>query len=215
MLEGGASRGSHRGDPAARDDGGTWLETPHPVTESDGTVQNLLGISRNVTRQKRNEEQLRFQALVLGQVDDAVIAVDADGRITYMNRAAERLYGVSSSEALGRLNTDFFTYEWLRPDDEEEAQTALQDPGIWRGVTIHRKRDGEALFVDATLSALEDDRGNATGMLCSLRDITEQKRADLELRIKDMAIASSLGAVALADLEGRIIYVNRASLAVH
>ncbi|CVK31332.1 sensor histidine kinase [Methanoculleus bourgensis] len=198
------------------DDGGTWLETRLiPMTESDGTVRNLLGISRDVTRRKRVEEQLQFQALVLGQVDDAVIAVDADGRITYMNRAAERLYGVSSSEALGRLNTDFFTYEWLRPDDEEEAQTALQDPGIWRGVTIHRKRDGEALFVDATLSALEDDRGNATGMLCSLRDITEQKRADLELRIKDMAIASSLGAVALADLEGRIIYVNRASLAVH
>ncbi len=200
----------------SRDDGGIWFETRLiPTTGSDGTVQNLLGISRNVTRQKRNEEQLRFQALVLGQVDDAVIAVDTEGRITYMNHAAERLYGISSSEALGRLNTELFNYEWLSPGDEKEAKSTLRDSGTWRGVTIHRKRDGETIFVDVTLSTLEDDRGDVTGMLCSLQDITEQKRADLELRIKDMAIASSLGAVALTDLEGRIVYVNRASLAMH
>lgn len=128
-----------------------------------------------------------------------------------MNHAAERLYGISSSEALGRLNTELFNYEWLSPGDEKEAKSTLRDSGTWRGVTIHRKRDGETIFVDVTLSTLEDDRGDVTGMLCSLQDITEQKRADLELRIKDMAIASSLGAVALTDLEGRIVYVNRAS----
>ncbi|MCK8518404.1 sensor histidine kinase [Methanoculleus sp. 7T] len=197
-------------------DGGIWLETRLiPMTGRDGAARVLLGISRDVTGRRRAEEQLRFQAQVLSQVDDAVIAIDTEQRITYMNRAAERLYGVSSSEVTGRPGTELFTYRWLDPGDEEEARNALRTSGTWRGVTIHRKRDGETIVVDATVSALSGERGTTTGMLCSLRDITDQERADLELRIKDMAIASSLGAVTLTDLEGRIIYVNRASLAVH
>lgn len=197
-------------------DGGIWLETRLiPMTGRDGTTRVLLGISRDVTGRKCAEEQLRFQAQVLSQVDDAVVAVDTEQRITYMNRAAERLYGIPSSEVIGKFSSELSTYRWLDAGDEEEARSTLGAAGAWRGVTIHQKRDGETIVVDATVSALSDERGHTTGILCSLRDITDQKRADLELRIKDMAIASSLGAVTLTDLDERIIYVNRASLAVH
>nr|WP_301002624.1 PAS domain S-box protein [Methanoculleus sp.] len=196
--------------------GVAWLETRLiPVAGSDGTVRRLLGISRDVTGRKQAEERLRFQARVLSQVDDAVIAIDTGGRITYMNRAAERLYGVPSGEALGRLDAELFTYQWIDPGDEREARNALRASGAWRGVTVHRKRDGEIIFADTTVSTLNDGHGNVTGTLYSIRDITEQKRAELELRIKDMAIASALDAISLVDLDGRIIYVNRAFLAVH
>ncbi|NLA39158.1 MAG: PAS domain S-box protein, partial [Methanomicrobiales archaeon] len=191
--------------------GNTWLETRLiPMMEGEGFVKSVLGISRDITGWKRAEEQLRLQAQVLRQVDDAVIAVDLEGRITYLNLAAERLYGVPSSEAPGKPSTEVFTYEWLHPDDKEEVWLALRDTGIWHGVTIHRKLDGEAIFVDATLSVLEGDHGEVAGVLCSFRDITEQRRAEIELRIKDMAIASSLSSIILVNLDGRIIYANRA-----
>ena len=199
-----------------RDGSGTWLETRLiPMTGRDGIVRSLLGISRDVTGRKQAEEQLRFQALVLSQVEDAVTAFDTGGRVTYMNQAAERLYGVPLSEAIGRPGSEFFTCEWLHPDDNEAVKNALRASGTWHGVVLHRKRNGETIFVDETLSTLTGEDGKSTGTLCSLRDVTAQRRAELELRIKDMAIASSLDAVALIDLEGRIIYVNRASLAVH
>ncbi len=202
--------------PVPGDGGGAWLETRLiPMVGSDGTVRRLLGICRDVTDRKQAEERLRFQARVLSQVDDAVIAVDTGGRITYMNRAAERLYGVPSSEALGRLEAELFTYQWIDPGDKQEARSALRASGAWHGVTIHRKRRGEIMFVDTTVSTLNDEHGTVNGTLCSIRDITEQKRAELELRIKDMAIASSLDAICLIDLDGRIIYVNRAFLVVH
>ncbi|WP_292728183.1 PAS domain S-box protein [Methanoculleus sp.] len=202
--------------PVPVDGGVAWLETRLiPMTDADGTVRSLLGISRDVTERKQAEERLRFQARVLSQVDDAVIAIDTGGRITYMNRAAERLYGVPSGEALGRLETELFTYQWIGPGDEREARDALRESGAWRGVTVHRKRDGEIMFVDETLSTLNDGSGRRTGTLCSIRDITERKRAELELRVKDMAIASALDAISLSDLDMRIIYVNRAFLAVH
>ena len=198
------------------DDGGTWLETRLiPMTGRDGTVRSLLGISRDVTDRKRDEGRLRFQALVLDQVEDAVTALDTGQRITYMNRAAERLFDVPLSEAVGRPESELFPCEWLHTDDEERVKRVLQSSGTWRGVLLHRKKDGETMFIDATISALTGEDGRSAGTLCSLRDVTAQKRAELELRIKDMAIASSLDAITLADLDGRIIYVNRASLAVH
>jgi len=198
------------------DDGGVWLETRLiSMTEADGTVRHLLGISRDVTGRKRTEERLRLQARVLSQVEDAVIAADTEGRITYMNRAAERLYGAPSGEGLGRPEEDLFTNQWIDPDDKREARDALRASGAWRGVTVHRKRDGETMFVDMTVSTLNDEHGNVTGTLCSIRDITSQKRAELELQIKDMAIASALEGISLSDHDGRIIYVNRAFLAIH
>ena len=198
------------------DDGGTWLETRLiPMTESDGTVRRLLGISRDVTGRKRAEEQLRFQAQVLSQVEDAVIAVDMDERITYMNRAAERLYGVPSGEALGRSTSELFTIEWLRPGDEEAAKKALRSSGTWCGIVLQRKRDGDAISVDLTLSTLHDEDARSTGTLWSLRDVTGRKRAEQELWIKDMAIASALEGISLTDLDRRIIYVNRAFFAMH
>lgn len=196
--------------------GGAWLETRLiPMRESDGAIRRLLGISRDATGRKRAEEQLRFQARVLSQVEDAVIAADTRGQIIYMNRAAERLYGVSRGEALGRGATEIFTREWLRPGDEEEAQSALRSSGTWRGVVLHHKRSGEAIFVDETVSTLNNEDGAITGTLCSFRDVTAQRRAEQELRIKDMAIASSLDAISLTGPDGRIIYVNRAFLSMH
>ncbi|MCK9299530.1 MAG: PAS domain S-box protein, partial [Methanoculleus sp.] len=188
------------------DDGGIWLETRLiPMPGSDGTVRNLLGISRDATGRKQAEEQLRFQSQVLSQVEDAVIAADTDGRITYMNPAAERLYGLPLGEALGRPPSELFTTEWLRPDDEEAAKNALRSSGTWHGVVSHYKRDGEVIFVDKTLSTLHDDSGRITGTLYSLRDVTRQRQAELELWIKDMAIASALEGISLSDHDGRII----------
>src|SRR5690606_3868684 len=110
---------------------------------------------------------LRFQAQVLSQVEDAVIAVDTDERITYMNRAAERLFGVPSDEALGRPIPELFGIEWLHTGEEEMAKNALLSSGTWRGVAGHQKRDGETISIDVTLSTLTDDSGRVTGTLYS------------------------------------------------
>ncbi|MDN7024756.1 PAS domain S-box protein [Methanoculleus sp. FWC-SCC1] len=183
-----------------------------PLFAPDGTVDQVLSIARDLTERKKSEEQLRFQAQVLSQIDDAVMAIDADGRIAYFNTAAERLYGIPAAEALGRHNRKIVTCEWLSPEDEKTAWESLNQTGSWRGVAIHRKRDGEAIYVDTTVSTLRDEHGEITGRLGVIRDITRQRQAEKELRIKDLAIASAQNAITLTDIAGRVTYMNQATL---
>ena len=76
--------------------------------------------------QGQDAETNRFRGEMLAQVSDAVIAVDHEERIIYLNTAAERLYGFAASEALGRRISSIRQAHWLRPEDEAAATFALR-----------------------------------------------------------------------------------------
>jgi PAS domain S-box-containing protein len=90
-------------------------------------------ILRDDTARRRPEERLRFQANVVSQVSDAVVAVDPDERITFWDGGAERLYGLGAGEALGRKLSDAYEYRWLSPADEVDAADSLAKTGRWVG----------------------------------------------------------------------------------
>src|SRR5205085_1581667 len=77
----------------------------------------VLEVNNDVTGRRRAEEALRFQAHLLNTVEQAVIATDPDGRITYWNSFAEKLYGWSAAEAVGRNIVE------VTPADESKAQS--------------------------------------------------------------------------------------------
>jgi PAS domain S-box-containing protein len=75
--------------------------TVSPVRDDEGTIIGASKIARDITQQKLAREAISFQASLLGAVEQAVIATDLTGEITYWNGFAERLYGWSASEAVG------------------------------------------------------------------------------------------------------------------
>ena len=137
----------------------------------------------------------RFHSLILGQVNDAVLAIDTDGLITFMNRSAERMYGADARHALGRRLTDLYEYRWLSPSDEDEAAEALQRFGFWRGENLHVVRDGRILHVDSSVSALTDDAGQPAGLLAVIRDVTEARRVEARLRDREARYRSLFAAI--------------------
>ncbi|MDB5406562.1 MAG: hypothetical protein JWL84_1474 [Rhodospirillales bacterium] len=165
------------------------------------------------TLQGQDAETNRFRGEMLAQVSDAIIAVDGDERITYLNAAAERLYGFDGPRALGRTLTTIFKSRWLHPQDEAAARTALQERGEWRGENVHVRHDGHELNVESSITVLRGIDGLPTGQLAVIRDVTERKQNEdrvlvSEIRYRRLFEAAHDGVLVLDAGTHRIIDAN-------
>jgi PAS domain S-box-containing protein len=97
-----------------------------PVFDDSDQIVSGVAVFQDVTERKRTEEVLRFQARALDQIADAVVAIDREERVTYVNRAAIERYEVDAEEATGQRLEDIYSYSWLRPEDERAASVALE-----------------------------------------------------------------------------------------
>jgi PAS domain S-box-containing protein len=132
------------------------------------------------SERKLAEEQLRYQAALLSNVNDAIVASDAQYRITAWNAAAENLYGWKADEVLGRKGVEIVRTEWFGQDPEEMRRVIAQT-GRWRGEATQARKDGTRIPVEISSIVLFDDRGNITDYISANRDITERKRAEKAL----------------------------------
>ncbi|MBW9116840.1 PAS domain S-box protein [Rhizobium cauense] len=122
----------------------------------------------------------REQSRLLNLTNDAVFVRDAGDRITYWNRAAEELYGWSHSEAVGRRAHDLLRTRFPAP--LKEIEEILRRTSRWEGELVHTTKDGKEVTVASRWSQREPDRGHLSGTLESNTDISEQRRAEDDLR---------------------------------
>src|SRR4029453_6517723 len=130
-------------------------------------------------------EELRARlAAIVQSSDDAIISKDLQGVVTSWNGGAERLFGYTAAEAIGRPITIIIPADRLH-----EEQTILER--LKRGEPIEHfettrvRKGGTAIEVSLTVSPIKDDSGRVIGASKTARDITERKRADEELREAD------------------------------
>jgi PAS domain S-box-containing protein len=112
----------------------------------------------------------RLRQRALEQMRDAVLAFDAAGHVVYMNPAAERQYGWTSGEALGRPRAAIYEE---RQDSEGDGAAAPSS-----AAHVHVLRDGRSIHVESTVSPLLDDAGQVFGTVAVVRDVTERRRAE-------------------------------------
>jgi PAS domain S-box-containing protein len=129
---------------------------------------------------KKADEQISFQASLLANVYDAVIAIDKDFRITFYNAAAENLFGWKVEDAMGQVTRNLFKTEYLGIDREEVMQI-MAKKGSWRGEIMRLRKDGARIPLEVTSVMLKDISGNSIGMLGVMRDISERRRAEAEI----------------------------------
>lgn len=153
--------------------------------EVDAVVVDRPGGTQLYTLESAEAASNRFRGEILDQVDDVVVAVDNKETVTFINRAAERLYGVPFAEAVGQRLGALRTNQWLTPNGEQEAREFLKQHGSWRGENVQLKRNGEAITVESTVNELLDPQGRRTGLLAVVRDITARKRIEAELQASE------------------------------
>jgi two-component system cell cycle sensor histidine kinase/response regulator CckA len=165
----------------ARD--GSWLDAEFTAVEllEDGHVVGALGTGRDITHRKRAEEALRSQAQIIDQVHEAVVSTDLEGYVTSWNRGAERLFGYSAEEALGKHVAMLYPEEGVGVL-EKEVIGQLKQKGAHEVEVRVRRKTGEHFWIHLAVSLLHDGDGRPAGMIGYSLDITERRRLEAELR---------------------------------
>ncbi|HEX8284902.1 MAG TPA: PAS domain S-box protein [Pyrinomonadaceae bacterium] len=148
-----------------------------PDFDPAGTVLGFVAHIRDLTGRRRAEESMRFQAGLLDMVEQAVIATDLDGKITYWNQYAERLYGWPAGEAVGR-NVLEVTPAETSAEQAAEIMARLTSGQTWSGEFGVRRRDGSCFPALVTDAPIHDDAGRLVGVVGVSADLTERKRAE-------------------------------------
>ncbi len=123
-------------------------------------------------------EELGRRAALLDLAHDAILVRDMDNKIRYWNDGAEKVYGWTKEEALGKTTHTLLRTRFPKPLDDLEAE--LLTTGEWRGELGHTTKNGERITVSSRWALRKGPEGDPSGLLEINRDITRRKRAERE-----------------------------------
>jgi two-component system CheB/CheR fusion protein len=155
-----------------------WL-TVSPIRDSTGKFIGASKIARDITDRKRAEAVVAQMAAIVESSDDAIISKDLNGIITSWNKGAQKLFGYTAEEVIGK------SIRILIPPDRENEESYILDR-IRRGEpidhyeTVRRRKDGSEIDISLMVSPIRDKAGKVLGASKIARDITERKRIEIE-----------------------------------
>ncbi|MGA2477360.1 MAG: PAS domain S-box protein [Spirochaetia bacterium] len=184
-----------------------------PIFDAAGAVTGIVGISRDITERKELERKNQQLATLVESSDDAIVGYDLNRRITAWNGGAERLYGYTKEEIIGKP-----TSLTIPPELEEEArhmrERLIQSGQVVRYKTTRLRKDGSRIMVALTNSVIRDEEGRTVGIASTAHDVTLRKRAEEALRDSERQLTEIVDflpdATLAIDKEGRVIIWNKA-----
>ena len=162
---------------------------------------------RGIRQPYRDKEasELLYRRLT-EQAADAILQLDQAGRIVAVNPRSEHLTGWDADALCGRTLGDLLSGSAMDQQTVGQETDGVRIPVFESAI---KRRDGELVPVEISIGRLDDG-----GCLAIARDISERKKSDEAIRIRDMAFASSVVPLAMANLDGVLSYVNQGFIAL-
>lgn len=149
------------------------------IRDEQGTIVNVLVVSRDVTERRLAEAQISEQAALLDKAQDAICVTDMNQRILYWNKSAADLYGWSVAEALGQNANELL----FKPDDTArpiEALKSLIARREWKGELKQVTKAGNEIVVESRWTLVQDAHGRPRSILIINTDVTEKKELETQ-----------------------------------
>ena len=180
----------------------TWFEA-HVYPDENGLSVYLKDVSERKSADLANQ---RLAAIVESS-DDAIVSKDLNGIIKSWNKGAERIFGYTEAEVVGKSITILIPPE---RHDEEPAILKRISHGISveHYETVRVRKDGTLIDVSITISPIRDKSGVIVGASKIARDITDREQREKQIRFQASLLDAVEEAVIATDLEGTILYWN-------
>jgi PAS domain S-box-containing protein len=155
--------------------------TISPVRDSAGRIVGASKVARDITEKKRWERNAALLAAIVDSSDDVIVSKNLDGIITSWNKGAERTFGYSAAEAVGKHITLIIPQDRLE-EENEILRRLRRGERVDHFETVRQRKDGVRLDMSLTISPIRDATGHIIGASKVAKDITLQKRAEEILR---------------------------------
>ena len=154
-------------------------------------------LQNEIEERKRNEEERIRLTTAIDQVAEAICMTDAQGKITYLNPAFERINGYCRDEVLGK-NTGIFSSDLHTPEFFRQLNESVLRDDVWTGRITSKRKDGSLYKADTTISVVRDSEGAIINYVTIHRDVTNELKMERELRQsqKMEAIGTLAGGIA-------------------
>ncbi|MBL0076208.1 MAG: EAL domain-containing protein [Rhodocyclaceae bacterium] len=156
-------------------------------------------------------EQLRQQLQILDHVQGSIITLDVNARVTGWNHGAERLFGYTTAEAIGRHVAFIYADDNISQaevDAEVAAQFAQSDRRELE--VLRRRKNGQVFWASLLLSPMQSENGETIALIAYLTDITERHQADEMSRLNSRIFRQSQEGIMITDADKEIVSVNPA-----
>jgi PAS domain S-box-containing protein len=159
----------------------TVLPYPSPLRDADGNLVGAVNVLIDVTERRKGEDAARLLAAIVESSDDAIVSKDLNGIIQSWNPGAERTFGYSEAEVIGRSIRMIIPEDRQSEEDEVLARIARGER-ISHFDTVRRRKDGTKIPISLTVSPIRDDQDRIIGASKVARNITDRKAAEEAVR---------------------------------
>ncbi len=154
--------------------------TVSPIKNHSGEIIGASKVARDITDQRKINEAAWHRSAVVESSSDAIITKSLDGIITSWNKAAERIFGYTSEEAIGKPVTILFPSDHIN-EEPEIIRRIKNGEHIEPYETIRKRKDGSSIPISLTVSPIRDVNRAIVGASKIARDITTQKAYEQRL----------------------------------